>query len=107
MIRNVVIHISNDQPLVADLAEAPSPGDVTLICTNLRTLDGRKPVFIDDSSSVFVLPMAHVRFIEIPSGSTGEAADRNERARADAAAGPEPDVEIEIDEDFLRRVREA
>lgn len=96
MIR-VVVHLLNDQPVVADVAEAPKPGDVTLICTNVTTLDGRRPVFIDQSDSTFVFPYATVRFVEIPTGAA--------RVR-EVEAATEAD-ELEIDEDFLRRVRDA
>ncbi|HYL41481.1 MAG TPA: hypothetical protein VET90_09240 [Candidatus Binatus sp.] len=93
----VVVHLLNDQPVTADVAEAPKPGDVSLICSNVKTLDGRRPVFIDQSDSTFVFPYAGIRFVEIP---TGKGPTREVEAEA------EPD-ELEIDEDFLRRVREA
>lgn len=96
MIR-VVVHLLNDQPVVADVAEAPRPADVSLICTNVKTLDGRRPVFIDQSDSTFVFPYAGIRFIEIPSG---KAPQREMEVEAEAD-------ELEIDEDFLRRVRDA
>ena len=67
MIRNVVIHISNEQPLLADLFSVPSPADVGLVCTNVRMLDGKKPIFIDHTDSTFFFPNLHIRFLEIPN----------------------------------------
>lgn len=67
MIRNVVIHISNEQPLLADLFSVPSPADVGLVCTNVRMIDGKKPIFIDHTDSTFFFPNLHVRFLEIPT----------------------------------------
>jgi hypothetical protein len=93
-----VLHPLNDQPLVVDLVEAPKPADIALICTNVRTLEGRRPTFIDHSSSTFVFPYAGIRFVEIPSGEAP--------AREAAQAAAEPD-ELEIDEAFLQRVRDA
>lgn len=118
MIRNAVIHIMNEQPLLADLFEAPGPGDAGLRCTNLRTLNGKRPVFVDDSSSVFFFPYRNIRFIEIPAGAiTGtdprSAVDLREGGsdgdgRPPAAPPPdEPEPDLEIDEDFLRRIREV
>ncbi len=103
MIR-AVLHLLNDQPLTVDLVEEPKPGDAVVICTNVRTIDGKRPVFIDFSASTFVFPMAAVRFVEIPTG-----AEERDRGSATAAAdeGPEESEDLEIDEDFLRRVREA
>ena len=109
MIHNAVIHIANEQPLLADLFETPTTTDVSLVCTNVRMLDGKKPIFIDRTDSVFVFPYLHVRFIEIPAAAT--APDPREEEPVPVAVAPvvdpEPDVEIEIDEDFLRRIREV
>lgn len=101
MIR-AILHLLNDQPLVVDLAEEPKASDITLICSNLRSVDGKKPVFIDFASSTFIIPMTAVRFVEIPPANA-EA----ERAAGPAIAAPSEPEDLEIDEDFLRRVREA
>lgn len=105
MIR-AILHLLNDQPLNVELLDDPKPGDMAVICTNVRSLDGKRPVFIDFSESTFVFPMASVRFVEIPTG-----AEEVERARAAAEAAAaetaEESEDLEIDEDFLRRVREA
>jgi hypothetical protein len=121
VIRDVVLHMHNEQPLLADLFEAPSPGDVGLRCTNLRMMNGKRPVFVDDSASIFFFAYLHIRFVEIPPSSIGSVdpalalatdADRapvHREVGAETAARPEPalDEDLEIDEDFLRRVREA
>jgi hypothetical protein len=114
VIRNAVLHIMNEQPMLADLFEAPAAGDVGLRCTNLRTLDGKRPVFIDDMASIFFFPYLHIRFVEIPAGAvTGSdpelAVELAASARPLALPEPEPEPEpdLEIDEDFLRRIREV
>ncbi len=100
--------------MLADLFEAPSSGDVGLRCTNLRTLDGKRPVFIGDVASIFFFPYLHLRFVEIPPGAISGsdptmAVDLATAAAANAAPPPppEPEPELEIDEDFLRRIREV
>jgi len=114
VIRNAVIHVMNEQPMLADLFEAPSPGDVGLRCTNLRTLNGKRPVFVDDMASIFFFPYLHIRFVEIPPGAVSGsdpsmAVDLVEAAAADHTPPPAPELEpdLEIDEDFLRRIREV
>jgi hypothetical protein len=119
MIRNVILHMNNEQPLVADLFEAPSPGDVGLRCTNLRQLNGKRPVFVDDMRSVFFFPYLHVRFVEIPPAALAGAdssiatidIEVDDGGPDGGAALPPPELEpepdLEIDEDFLRRIREA
>jgi hypothetical protein len=98
-----ILHLVSDQPLSVDLLEQPTPSDIAVVCTNVRTVDGKRPVFIDFSNSTFVFPMTMVRFLEIL-----KPADENERAApVGAAVGGDEADDLEIDEDFLRRVREA
>ena len=104
MIR-AVVHLANDHPVVVDMLDPPQPGDISLICTNVRTLDGKRPVFIDQSRSTFVFPYVSIRFVEIHQGAASDADEPPERAPAPAA--PAEPEDLEIDEDFLRRVREA
>ena len=136
VIRNVCIHIANEQPLLADLFDIPTAGDAGLVCTNLRGLDGKQPIFIDRTESTFFFPYRAVRFLEIPPAEL-------ERHRAEVGAAPtihagsgtgdptsgavplrpeqrlpvpiaDPDdqaegdveVDLEIDEDFLQRIRD-
>ena len=97
MIR-AVIHPTSDQPLVVDIEEMPTASDVSLVCFNVRTIDGKRPKFIDRKDSTFVFPLNTIRFVEIYGEGTGGGAGQPEEQ--------EPE-ELEIDEDFLRRVREA
>ena len=136
MIRNVVIHVSNEQPLLADLYGMPSSADVGLVGTNVRTMDGKRPIFIDHVDSTFFFPYLHLRFLEIPAGEVqrhmaqagvgpGVGMDPGRMPSADAAVAryavivaeepepierdepvPEPDDDLDIDEDFLQRVRD-
>ncbi len=110
VVRNAVIHINNEQPVLADLYDFPSPRDVAVLCTNMRTPDGKRPVFIDDTNAIFVLPLAYIRFIEIPAqaGSDGDEPSTAPRSTGrHRPAEPAPEAELEIDEDFLRRIRDA
>lgn len=114
MIRDVVLHINNEQPLRADLFEFPEPDAVLLRCTNVRTLNNTRPVFVDDLNSIVFFPMLHLRFIEVLPKSQAEAnlsLGPGETPipipAAAPAPEPEPEEDLQIDEDFLRKVREA
>jgi len=129
VIRNVVVHIANEQPLLADLFRAPQADDAGLLCTNLRAMDGKRPVFIDRIDNTFFFPYRVIRFLEIPVGAlerhAAEGGSPAPGARAtdlaatgdDASALPavieagagsaELDLGDEIDEEFLRRIREV
>ncbi len=109
----MILHINNEQPLLTDLFEAPSPGDVGLRCTNLREMNGKRPVFVDNSASIFFFPYLHIRFVEIPpsamaSGDPEASVQPTvDRTMAERPAGADPEPDLEIDEDFLRRIREV
>ncbi len=131
MIRNVCIHVTNEQPLLADLFALPSATDAGLLCANLRMMDGKRPIFIDRIEDTFFFPYHVIRFIEIPAG----ALEAHEPAPADpgfngaqpqvdpdhptsderflpvpvvagAMGGSDEDGDIEIDEGFLQRIRD-
>jgi hypothetical protein len=108
MIRGAVLHLLNEQPLLADLFALPTATDTGVVCTNLRTLSGKRPVFVDHEASIFYFPYSHIRFVEIHPGAEGApAAPAGEDAAAAPEAPPAEPEDLEIDEDFLRRVREA
>ena len=105
ILRGAVIHLNNEQPVVVDLYDRPTARDVAVICTNMRTQDGKRPIFIDHTESVFVIPLAYVRFIELPGVIA--AGDAAEGGPGRSRSGVPAEAEIEIDEDFLRRIRDA
>lgn len=125
MIRDVVLHMAGDLPLLADIESLPTAGDSTLVCTNLRTVDRKKPVSVDHIDSVFIVPLLFIRFIEIPrdaiarSGLGGHAPGAVPRPPAlgpgqerdpsspDVAPEAQPLEDLEPDEELLRRIREA
>jgi hypothetical protein len=113
VIRNVILHIDKEQPLLADLFEPPSPADVGLRCTNLRQMNGKRPVFVDDIHALFFFPYLQIRFVEIPAGamsgsdSSGALTIDEAYDPQTAPPAPEPEPDLEIDEDFLRRIREV
>jgi hypothetical protein len=111
VIRNAVIHIANEQPLLADLYNMPAETDVSLVCTNVRMLDGKKPLFIDHTASTFVFPYLHIRFIEILAGSaTGlpdQPPEEREVVTADLVDAEDSEADLELDEDFLKRIRDV
>jgi hypothetical protein len=111
LIRNVIVHDQNEQPLMADLYEMPTALDQGLLCTNLRMLDGKRPVFIERSDSAFFFPYLHIRFIEmVPGAATGLPEQPMEEQATGVAVDAEPEeteADLELDEDFLRRIREV
>lgn len=99
MIRDAVLHLMDDQPILIDLFAMPTPQDTAVLGRNVRTLDGKRPAYVEKGESTFVFPYGGIRFIELRSGATPDSEDEGE-----STAEPE---ELEIDEEFLQRVRDA
>ena len=136
MIRNVVLHLQGELPMKADIESLPTAADAGLLCTNLRTMEGRKPLSTEFLDSVYLIPYNVIRFIEIPRASIHLAGlgvtlpDGPVALPAEAAAAPEgsvivtpaprradqeapaPDEDeglehLDLDAELLRRIREA
>lgn len=112
MISNVLIHLVNDLPIVVDLEVLPAGGDRSVRCTNVRTVDGKRPDFVHDRHSTFVFPLGVIRLIEVPVDGARAAGGALAEEPVDAAgtAPPEPgqapdEPDEEPDEDLLARIR--
>ena len=74
LIRDAVLHLHNEQPLLVDLFSLPTSADSCVVCTNVRTMAGKRPLFVDRSDSFFLFPLPHIRFVEVPASAAGEMA---------------------------------
>jgi hypothetical protein len=107
VIHNAVLHIINEQPLLADLVGLPGPGDVLLVCTNVRSMTGKRPVWADNVQSTFYFPWVQLRFLEISPEAMESGPQLLKSGEPEPEMLPADEPELEIDEDFLRRVRDA
>jgi hypothetical protein len=110
VIKSVIIYLANELPILVDLLELPSPTAQTLSCTNVRTVDGKRPSFVSNPKSTFVFPWHLIRLIEVPIAPTdAEMAD----TRVATTTQPEPPppqgepFDEEPDADLLARIREV
>jgi hypothetical protein len=113
MIRGAVIHMTGDQPLLADLPALPTASDQVLVCTNVRLSNGTRPTFIDRIENWFLIPLLHIRFVEIPlaeaaaAGMVGAVAPLLEAGQGPVSGADEPSAaehDNELDADLLRRI---
>jgi hypothetical protein len=104
VIKNVIIHMANDLPILADLEQLPSGGDRSITCTNIRTTDGKRPAFVTDQHSTFVFPLSVIRLIEARKESLEPRSDALEPETAPVSAEPEV-LDEEPDEDLLAKIR--
>jgi hypothetical protein len=112
VINGVIVHLSNDLPIVVDLEELPGPTDRMLRCSNVRTMDGKRPAFVHDRQSTFLLPLHIIRLVEVPQISdsmavaTQEDDDRYGHAEPTMPSQMELDAaDEEADEGLLARIR--
>jgi hypothetical protein len=106
-----MVHLQNDLPILVDLEAMPGPQDRIVRCTNVRTADGKRPSFVHEKSSTFLLPLAMIRLIEVPqvSDSYAVATQDNDEFHAPLAVVELPPLENddeEAEEDLLARIRE-
>ena len=83
------------------------PADATLVCTNVRTMTGQRPVWADHTDSVFYFPWSQIRFLEVPPERGGPPRAAPPPTDTGLVRPPEAEFDEEIDEEFLRRVRDA
>lgn len=133
VISNAILHMHNELPLMVDLEFMPAGGDQLVRCTNVRTVDGKRPQFVHDRNGTFVFPLSMIRLIEVPAGAhemaivapsdgpvqlgapreAASAASARQQPDTDSALvplaeQPEPpiaDFDEEPDEDLLARIR--
>lgn len=111
MIKSAIVHLANELPILVDLYEVPTATAQSVRCTNVRTVDGKRPSFVHDPRATFVFPWRVIRLIELPAGPTAaQAADK----RVATTTQPEPPappaepaemIDEEPDADLLARIR--
>jgi hypothetical protein len=107
VIKGVIVHLHNELPILADLLETPEPHAQIVRCTNIRTVDGKRPTFISDPKGTFVFPWHLIRLLELPAAPT-EAEKADSRVVVIPLPEPAPEFELpdeEPDEDLLARIR--
>ncbi len=69
----IIIHMLNEDPVMGEIDELPTPSDSLLIVKNPRRKDGKDLTYIDPSVTTVLWPVSRVNFVEIiPIGSEEE-----------------------------------
>jgi hypothetical protein len=73
MAYTVLIHISNEDPIVGEIDELPSPTDTSLKVQNPRKRDGKDLHFIQNDVTTVFWPWSRISYLEVlPSGAEDE-----------------------------------
>ena len=70
---SVLVHISNEEPILGEIEEMPTPGDTVIIVSSPRKRDGRDVTFLEANVTTVIWPWEQVSFVEVmPSGEEEE-----------------------------------
>lgn len=61
----VILHISNEDPVVGEIEELPTPSDTTISLSNPRKRDGKDLHFLDADVTTVIWPWERINFLEI------------------------------------------
>ena len=65
MTYTVLIHMVNEDPIVAELEELPSPQAQSIIINNPRQRDGKDLHYVLPEVQTLILPWSRINFIEV------------------------------------------
>jgi hypothetical protein len=66
----VILHILNQDPIVAEIEELPQPEDQIIKVNNPRYKDGRELHFLDHGVTTVLWPINQLTFIEVMTGDS-------------------------------------
>lgn len=61
----VLIHVSNEDPVVGEVEELPAPTDNSIAVNNPRRRDGKDLSYIEGNVVTVVWPLHRINFIEV------------------------------------------
>lgn len=68
----VLIHISNEDPIVGEIEELPEPSDLNITVRNPRKRDGKDLHYLQSDVTTVVWPWSRINFLEILPSDTDE-----------------------------------
>lgn len=67
-----LVHVKNEDPIVADIDELPQSTDTLIILKNPRRRDGKDIHYLDNQVTLVIFPYERINFVEILPGSEEE-----------------------------------
>jgi hypothetical protein len=65
MSNTVILHITNEEAIVAEVEKLPETTDMVVIVNNPRRRDGKDLHYIEDEVTTMIIPWHRINFIEI------------------------------------------
>ncbi len=71
--QTLLIHITNEEPILAEAETLPLPSDQVVVCLHPRRRDGREVHYVLPEVQTIIIPWHRISFIEVmPSGQEEE-----------------------------------
>ena len=64
----VIVHVMNEDPILAEMEELPSPTDTSVTFTNPRRRDNKPLHYVEVDSLSVIFPWHRISFIEVLPG---------------------------------------
>jgi hypothetical protein len=61
----LVLHVSGEEAVVAEIDELPAPDATMILVKNPRRMDGKDLHYLDENVTTVIWPMSRLNFIEI------------------------------------------
>lgn len=71
MAYTVIIHIQNEDPILAEMETLPAAADTLVSFSNPRKRDGKPLYYLTEGSVAYIFPLWRISFIEV-MGSQAE-----------------------------------
>lgn len=65
MAHTVLIHLLNDEPVLAEMDRLPEAADQVMIVTGVRRMDGQEVAFLQPSAGTVIFPWARIQCVEV------------------------------------------
>jgi len=65
MTQTVIVHLMNEDPVLAEVERMPEPGDANILVFYPRRTDGKPLHYLSDGATRVIFPMHRVSSIEV------------------------------------------
>ncbi|KPL74352.1 hypothetical protein ADN00_13715 [Ornatilinea apprima] len=69
---SIIIHIHNEDPVLCEVEDLPTPTDQIITVRNPRKRDGKDLTYIDARVTTVIWPISRINFIEVLPGEEEE-----------------------------------
>lgn len=69
---SIIVHIHNEDPVLCEVEDLPTPTDQIITVRNPRKRDGKDLTYIDARVTTVIWPISRINFIEVLPGEEEE-----------------------------------